>query len=100
MQALMAVRADAIATLAERLLDTGQLPAGWEGLTDTTGYEVDLTLVKDLCSRAATLLRVEDMDPWLAPRLHAAVRVPRRIAVQEGMWAWLALHCREFIEAR
>lgn len=100
MQDLLATRAEAASTLVERFVDTGQLPVGWEGHADPTGYKVDLDLVKELCLRAATLLKVEEMDPWLAPRLHVAIRIPRRTAVQEGMWTWLALHCHDFIEAR
>lgn len=30
-----------------------------------------------------------ELDSWLAPRLHYAVRVPRRIASDRGFWAWL-----------
>jgi hypothetical protein len=31
------------------------------------------------------------LDRWLAPRLHAAIRVPRRLAADRAFWAWIAM---------
>ena len=31
------------------------------------------------------------LDRWLAPRLHATLRIPRRIASQRRFWAWIAM---------
>jgi hypothetical protein len=32
-----------------------------------------------------------EMDAWLAPRLHAAMRIPRRLAGDKRFWAWVAI---------
>ena len=31
------------------------------------------------------------LDRWLAPRLHSAIRLPRRIASDRRFWAWVAM---------
>lgn len=41
------------------------------------------------------------LDRWLASRLHAAVRVPRRIASDRRFWAWLAMtYGAEYVHSR
>ena len=100
MQNLLRLREEAIPSIIDRFYETRQLPSGWEAHAEETGYKVDLELVKALCARTKVSLQVEEMDPWLAPRLHAAIRIPRRVASDPRVWAWLGLHCNEFIEAR
>ena len=97
---LRRVQADAVVPLSEIIAANGRLPSGWVSNTEAVGVECDLDLVKQLAQKAANFLPPEQMDPWLAPRLHAALRVPRRIATDEGMWAWLAFNCQPFVEAR
>src|ERR1051325_6038735 len=100
MDKLLRLKPDALSPIVETFVDTGQLMTDWAKYTEDTGRSCDLDLLRQLSSKAATLLKVEDMDPWLAPRLHCALRIPRRLAVDGPTWAWLALNCHEFIEAR
>lgn len=97
---LRRVHNDAAVPLSEILSSTGRLPNGWVENTDALGVDVDLELVKQLAQNAASFLPIERMDAWLAPRLHASLRIPRRLAADDGIWAWLAFHCRPFVEAR
>jgi len=100
MDRLLRLKPEAVAQVVETFVDTGQLITDWTRYTEDTGHVCDLDLIKQLASRAATLLKMEDMDPWLAPRLHCALRIPRRLAVDDAMWTWLSLNCHEFVEAR
>jgi hypothetical protein len=100
MHELRRVRESHLVPLSEVLVATGRLQPGWAAHTDTIPYDCDLELIKQLTEKAARFLPADQMDAWLAPRLHSALRIPRRIAVDDGMWAWLAFHCREFVEAR
>ena len=100
MTELRRVQSDAVVPLSEIIAANGRLPNGWVANTEAMGLECDLELVKQLAQKAAAFLPPDQMDPWLAPRLHAALRIPRRIATDEGMWAWLAFHCQPFVEAR
>ena len=44
---------------------------------------------------------VDALDQWLAPRLHYAIRLPRALAADRGVWAWLATTVgRPYIEQR
>jgi hypothetical protein len=97
---LRRVRNEAVVPLSETLAATGRLPNGWIEHTEPLGEQCDLPLLRQLAEKAATFLPPEQMDPWLAPRLHAALRVSRRLSTDEGMWAWLAFQCRPFVEAR
>jgi hypothetical protein len=100
MTELRRVRPESIVMLSDVLAATGRLPAGWASATEGIGVECDLDLVKQLTDKAAAFLPSDQMDAWLAPRLHAALRVPRRMANDDGMWAWLAFQCPRFVEAR
>jgi hypothetical protein len=41
------------------------------------------------------------LDQWLAPRLHYVVRLPRSVAADRGVWAWLAsTHGSSYIRHR
>lgn len=100
MDELRRVKADAVVPFSEIIAATGKLPNGWTASTEPTGLSCDLELLKELTEKAATFLQPEQMDPWLAPRLHSALRIPRRAATDDCMWAWLAFHCRSFVEAR
>lgn len=42
-----------------------------------------------------------ELDSWLAPRVHAVIRVPRRIAADRLFWAWVAIeYGRDYIRHR
>jgi hypothetical protein len=61
---------------------------------------VDLDVVRGLCRHAVALELppLEGLDSWVAPRLHAAVRVSRRVASDPGFWSWIALAAgREYV---
>ncbi len=100
MHELRRIKPESLVLLSEILAGTGRLPAGWTAATEGVGLDCDLDLVKQLTQRAATFLPQDQMDAWLAPRLHVALRLPRRVAHDDGIWAWLAFHCQEFVEAR
>jgi hypothetical protein len=100
MTELRRVRPESIVMLSDVLAATGRLPAGWASATEGLGMECDMELVKQLTEKAAAFLPADRMDAWLAPRLHAALRVPRRVANDDGMWSWLAFQCPRFVEAR
>jgi uncharacterized protein DUF6339 len=51
-----------------------------ELLTGLLEYALDLEMEKD-----------GELDQWLAPRVHFALRLPRRIAGDRGFWTWLTL---------
>ncbi|MFF2574705.1 DUF6339 family protein [Streptomyces goshikiensis] len=56
----------------------------------------DLQPVRDLAEDAMAYcghngLKVTQADPWLAPRLHAALRLTRREAADPGLWNYLSL---------
>ena len=68
-----------------------------EGLGPRGGkLELDHDLVRDLFEAGLAKEWSNDgrdeyrLDRWLAPRLHAAIRVPRRIAADARFWAWIA----------
>src|SRR5687767_6872779 len=100
MEKLLRLTPEAVAPIVDAFVDTGLLVSDWTKYTEDTGLSCDVDLVKEIARRAATLLPNEQMDPWLAPRLHCALRIPRRMAVDEALWAWLALMCNEFIQER
>ena len=97
---LRRVRIDSVVPLSEIIAATGQLPNGWKTNTEPSGAHCDLELIVQLATKAATFLQPDEMDPWLAPRLHSALRIPRRLATDEGVWTWLAFQCQLFVEAR
>jgi hypothetical protein len=100
MEPIRRLKPDSLVTIVEGFVETGRLVSDFARFTEETEYSCDLDLIKQLTARAATLLKTEEMDPWLAPRLHCALRIPRRLAVDAGIWAWLSLNCSDFVEAR
>ena len=97
---LRAVRRDARVPLSTAAAETGRLPSDWENYAESLGSKCDLELIVQLSHRCADLMPLEQMDAWLAPRLHCALRIPRSVAANERMWTWLALHCVRFVQAR
>lgn len=100
MPELRRIRNDAAIPLSEILATTGRLQRGWAATAEPMGIECNLELIKQLSEKAAAFLKPDQMDAWLAPRLHAALRIPRRVAMDEGMWTWLAFQSQPFVEAR
>lgn len=100
-------------SLADGFLQGGSLPASSESarssLADAfSSVVVDGELLAALQGHVVTLAtdRVSDvskaaMDQWLAPRLHAALRIPRRLAADRAFWAWLAIdHLAPYVQLR
>ncbi len=63
-------------------------------------------LIKHLVATPSALKARSDsekneLDAWFAPRLHAALRIPRRLAASSEFWRWIGLDIgRAFVEAR
>ena len=59
--------------------------------------ELDFDLIEALFTKATEKdydNSVSDdwaLDRWLAPRIHYAIRVPRRVAADRRFWAWIAV---------
>lgn len=79
-------------------------------LPDMVDTNLDLgplaALVEHVATRSewSNIANDEDrnrMDAWTAPRLHAALRVPRRLAARQEFWTWIALeHAAPLVRAR
>lgn len=58
---------------------------------------IDVSLLKSVLDTALVKLQDDDLecrttlDQWLAPRVHSAVRIPRRLAGDMRLWTWLVL---------
>ncbi len=58
---------------------------------------IDVSLLKSVLDTALVKLQHDDLecrttlDQWLAPRVHGAVRIPRRLAGDMRLWTWLVL---------
>ena len=79
---------------AEHLVHLSEfLPDAKDATIDLAPLEavVRATLEHEVHARASTDAERNALDGWLAPRVHAAVRVSRRIASNEAFWRWLAL---------
>lgn len=90
-----------------------QLPAnGLDQIQHDFGEEfeapqLDRQLIRELFVEGAKVGYANDesdgygLDRWLAPRLHAAIRLPRRITSDRRFWAWLAMSTApEYIRQR
>jgi hypothetical protein len=59
--------------------------------------QLDKDLVRSLFLKGAEIGYANDssddyaLDRWLAPRVHAAIRLPRRITSDRTFWAWIAM---------
>jgi hypothetical protein len=61
-------------------------------LYETVGWDIDVDLLQKLQRHALkTYTDVNELDQWLAPRLHSVVRIPRTTAADHGVWTWLAV---------
>ncbi|WP_367574450.1 DUF6339 family protein [Streptomyces griseoaurantiacus] len=61
---------------------------------EATGARAEVVAVRDLVDDVMHLYREDartKADAWLAPRLHAALRLSRREAADSGLWNFLAL---------
>lgn len=85
-----------------RRLVTAELAAGmverwpettWRPLVDEHERLVTLEELDALVDRAVRTFARHDpaLEPWLAPRLHAALPITRREAAQPGVWRYLAV---------
>lgn len=86
----------------ERALNRGE----WHILDEVkkpTGVNFDDALARHLVDYVVQRewSSVNEMDGWLAPRVHAALRFPRRLASDRGVWFWLAATAfKPYVEAR
>ena len=100
-------------SLADGFLQGGPLPASSESARASVAdafpsVGIDGGLLSALQDHAMVRssdlvadVRNASMDQWLAPRLHAALRIPRRLAVDRGFWAWLAIdHLAPYVHLR
>src|SRR3954447_21286653 len=57
------------------------------------GRDLPLDIARELLTRAQYDFadRIPASDRWLAPRLHATLRLTRNEAADRGLWAWLAV---------
>ncbi len=69
--------------------------------------QIDRELVRQIFLHGMDIGHANDksdnyaLDRWLAPRLHAAIRLPRRITSDRSFWAWIAMSLApEYIFAR
>ena len=87
----------------EELLSTAQFD-GIGLLSRELSASFDEALLVDLFNRCIADYPQNEKskaDAWLAPRLHAGLRLSRRAAADTGMWAWLASGvARSYIEWR
>ncbi|CAN5346687.1 hypothetical protein BH24GEM3_BH24GEM3_07730 [soil metagenome] len=108
MRRLMRVKPEHVIPITEDYLVFGRLPTDWTEYAERVDLEIDLELVQALTRHAAVTFLAEPKDPanelsmdaWLAPRVHYALRLPRRLAADDGIWTWLALQCTEYLEKR
>ena len=58
---------------------------------------VDISLGGEILNHGLEKFRNEEfddsseLDQWLAPRIHSALRISRRLAADAGFWTWLTL---------
>lgn len=57
--------------------------------------DIDITEVRIVLDHARKKFadNPKESDAWVAPRLHAALRISRRTAADRGVWRWLAMVC-------
>ncbi|MFL5560787.1 MAG: DUF6339 family protein [Gemmatimonadaceae bacterium] len=85
--------------LVHEFLSTGRRP-DWAREAEATSHEIDLDLVRTLFRHAMEQYDARRIDAFVAPRLHCALRLPRRVAYDRGVWTWLAVECDDFIRFR
>ena len=70
------------------------------------GHPISVALVHDLMDLVMENAELgvwttrEESDRWLAPRLHAALRLTRAEAADKGTWHWLALQYGDYVTYR
>jgi hypothetical protein len=91
------LRNDKLATA----LESGDEPR-INALAEATDREFSQELVSEVIKVGLSQYQdINDLDKWLAPRLHYIIRLPRSVASDRGIWAWLASTVgRPYIEYR
>ena len=105
MNPYMRVRAEKLQGAVQTLQVTGHLPFDFDQMLEPGDGQIDRELAQALCDFAAERHESGEwnrdrMDSWLAPRLHCAIRLPRRSATDQRLWAWLAMLNHKYIEVR
>lgn len=96
MRVLKIARHTALPLITEDVLKAGARPDISAHLDDCD-VDIDLTNVEALLAECQKRLEAGDFptaalsDSWLGPRLHASLRIPRRLAADPGVWIFLAL---------
>lgn len=82
-------------------LATNQTPA-LEAIEEEIGTKFDVDLLEGLIAHALkTHSDIDKLDQWLAARIHFALRLPRNVASDPGVWTWLAVGvARPYVERR
>ncbi|MGY1763045.1 DUF6339 family protein [Geodermatophilus sp. SYSU D00779] len=90
----------------ERLAEGGASFDALEKVVERHGQTVPVDVLDGLMRRFHELVdqrrwaSAEESDRWLAPRLHAALRLTRSEAGHRGLWHWLALRYRGYVTYR
>lgn len=92
-------------TIHQLIADSGDAVLAGAGELDARNFlepvtadaHVDIALVKRILERGLQKLESEELeltttlDQWLAPRMHSALRIPRRLAGDMGFWSWMVV---------
>jgi len=92
-------------TIHQLIANSDDTALSGEGDLDARNYlepvaidaPVDLPLIKSIIDRGLKKLDSEELeltttlDQWLAPRIHSALRIPRRLAGDMGFWSWMVI---------
>ncbi|MGY1669424.1 DUF6339 family protein [Geodermatophilus sp. SYSU D00710] len=90
----------------ERLAEGGASFDALEEVVERHGQAIHVDVLDGLMRRFHELVdqrrwaSAEESDRWLAPRLHAALRLTRSEAGDRGLWHWLALRYRGYVTYR
>jgi hypothetical protein len=90
----------------DRLAEGGTHFDELEERVERHGTGVDIGPLDSLMRQVEELVQAgrwrtaEESDGWLSPRLHHALRLTRAEAGDRGLWHWLALRYRSYVEYR
>lgn len=90
MKSFRAVKANRFVELEQALLVGGEIK---DDFFEPVEIDFEEGLLLDLLNAGLKRLGSESLsalDAYFAPRLHAALRLPRRWAAREDLWAWVA----------
>jgi len=59
--------------------------------TELLSQLIDHALDEEFADWSDRNRHIAELDGWLAPRVHSALRITRRLAADRGFWAWVAV---------